>query len=661
MNSIIGYKAGGYAGNMNQPQQIQGFGFQPAPNPPNPVPATISGASGHDNSVVYNKIEKEVINPATAILLKGQFVSQNTNSIPDSLTSQNVLNLKRYASGTTVDLSFTGDKFSLTTDVYLYFWVYVIYTNYTKPITLLTKGKGNDFGEYTVQILPNKTISFLFSFNNTMYSVKTNSIIPERTPVFVSIIKKVNSISIYLNNKLDVSANQSGVATSTTNPVLIGYGSNSNPFTGYLDNLMISTFPMDGVALIDKYFSYIPNSLYFELSNGVLTYNGYNVAIGITTPSPSNNDTANLICTVLDNYSNGYSLDGNKYIYYMSYQSKISNQTGLINEKYTTLLLANTIFTRLKMNCIVSYNVSFDESVPLNGYTTTFTGEVFYFKDGVVYEYDINSNTMVPSQITQTQADYLLLSISLVNTYRFAFGLFSFFTYAKESKAASATQNKVVQKMKYYTMGGINTLIDYDGLCVNGTATFFNSGDTINVANSFKNIAVGETKNDIETNNSIVINKGASFEASRSDDPIKTAMFDNSNAIYIYTGQNVIPLINRCSNIFVDNLPVLEKSIPICIEYNRDIDLMSYLFANNITINRHVFLSCKLDAEPGIYNISIISNTHSVITISGQTYQINTNAPEHILFHNSNSQIAIDLKFYYQKLNQAAKFIIIKS
>jgi len=656
MNSIVGYKAGGYAGNMNQ--QIQPFGFQPAPVPPNPVPATIS-LSGHDSSsVVYNKIEKEVINTETAILLNRQFVSQNTNSIPDSLTSQNVLNIKRYASGTTTDLSFTGNKLSLITDVYIYFWVYVIYTNYTKPITILTKGTGNNFGEYTVQILPNKTVSFLFSVNNTMYSIKTNTIIPERTPVFVSIIKKVNNISIYLNNKLDVSSNQSGVATATTNPLLIGYGNNSNLFTGYLDNLMISTFPMDGVALIDKYFSYVPNSLYFEFSNGVLTYNGYNVAIGITTPAPPNNETATLICTLLDNYSNGYSLDGNKYIYYMSYQSKLSNQTGEINEKYSTLILANNIFTRLKINCVISYNVSFEESVPLDGYIKTFAGEVFYFKEGVVHEYDINSNALVASQITQAQADYLLISIPLVNTYRLAFGLFSFYKYVKESKAVSAIQNKVVQKIKYYTMGGINTLIDYDGLCINGTATFFNTSDTLNIADSLKNIA-GAPLASLPATKEVVINEAASAYA----DPIKTSsasMFNHSNAIYIYTGQNVIPLINKSSNIFVDNLPVLEKSIPIFIEFNKDIDLMSYIFSNNITLNRHVFLSCKLDAEPGIYNISIISNTHSIITISGQSYQINTNAPEHILFHNTDSQITIDLKFYYQKLNQAAKFIIVK-
>lgn len=152
----------------------------------------------------------------------------------------------------------------------------------------------------------------------------------------------------------------------------------------------------------------------------------------------------------------------------------------------------------------------------------------------------------------------------------------------------------------------------------------------------------------------------ASMDANMFDPPKKNASLDNSNAIYIYTGQNIIPLMNKPSSIFVDNLPVLEKAIPVHIEFNKDVDIMGYLFANNITINRHVFMSCSLEALPGIYTISIISNTQSVITVGGQSYQINTNHPEHIVFHNSGSQIIIELKLYYQKLNQAAKFIIIK-
>jgi hypothetical protein len=488
-----------------------------------------------------------------------------------------------------------------------------------------------------------------------MYSLKTNSIIPERTPVFVSIIKKVNNISIYLNNKLDVSSSQSTVASSTTNPLLIGYGYNSNPFIGYIDNLMIATYPMDGVALIAKYFSYVPNSIYFEFANGLITYNGFNIALGIATPSPPNMETANLICTQLANYSNGFSVSNNNYVYYMSYLSKISNLTGSTNEKYSTLLLSNDIFTRLKINCVVSYNVSFEESIPLTGYVKTFAGEVFYFQDGVVCEYNINSNTIVPSQITTDQANYLLLSISNANAYRYAFGIYSFYFYAKESKVVSSTQNKVVQKIKFYSMGGINTQIDYDGLCFNGTATFFNnSNDALYLNKDAATVrTIGDNASNDETNNLKAIDKSF-FE-----EPVSQKV-DNSNAIYIYNGQNILPLMNKSSNIFVENLPVLEKCIPIYIEYNKDIDLMAHLFANNIVQNRHVFLNSKLDAEPGIYNISIISNTQSVLTVSGQSYQINTNAPEHILFHNTNSQIVIELKFYYQKLNQAAKFIIIK-
>lgn len=665
-SSIIGYKPGGWAPDFPPQPQPYGFqgGFQPVPNP---VPtASIVNNTGQCYTIVYNKIENQVIDLSTANVLNGPYVSKNTNPIPESLTVQNLLNVGRYASGTTQNLAITDNNLSLTTSVNIYFWVYVNYTNYVKPITILTKGKGNDFGEYTVQILPNKLLSFLFTFNNTMNSIRTNSIIPEKTPVFVSIIKTVNSISIYLNNRLDVISYQSGVSTATTNPVLIGYGNNSNAFNGYLDNLMISTFPSDGIGFVSRYFGYVPNSLYFEFTNGVITYNGYNVALGITTPAPSNNDVADLICTQLDSYANGYCIN-TSYIFYMNYLSKISNPNGEINEKYTTLVIANSIFTRLKINSAISYNVTFEESLPLNGYIKTFAGEVFYFKDGVVFEFDIATNTLIPSQLTNNRADYLMSSISLVNAYRSAFGIFSFYYFVKESKVASITPNKLVQKIKNYTMGGINTLIDYDGMCHNATYKFFNEGSLLNTGNSIRKVELFETSEKTPsltirgaTKGTDAILNGASMDANMFDPPRKNASLDNSNAIYIYTGQNIIPLMNKPSSIFVDNLPVLEKAIPVHIEFNKDVDIMGYLFENNISINRHVFMSCSLEALPGLYTISIISNTQSVITIGGQSYQINTNHPEHIVFHNSGTQIIIELKLYYQKLNQAAKFIIIK-
>jgi len=661
-SSMMSYRLGWAPDNPPQPN-----GFVPVPPVPNPVPnPNITNNTGQCYAIVYNKIENQVIDLSTANLLNGPYVSKNTNPIPESLTVQNLLNVVRYASGTTQNLSITDNNLALTTNVNIYFWVYVNYSNFVKPITILTKGKGNDFGEYTVQIMPNKLLSFLYTFNNTMNSIRSTSIIPEKTPVFVSIIKTVNSISIYLNNKLDTISYQSGVSTATSNPVLIGYGNNSNPFNGYLDNLMISTFPLDGIGFVSKYYSYVPNSLYFEFTNGVITYNGYNVALGITTPAPANNDVADLICTQLDGYSNGYCIN-TTYIYYMDYLSKISKPNGEINEKYTTLVMANSIFTRLKITTKNAFNVAFEDSLPLNGYIKTFAGEVFYFKDGVVFEFDITTNTLIPSQLTNNRADYLMSSISLVNAYRIAFGIFSFYYFVKESKVPSITPNKLVQKLKNYTMGGINTLIDYDGMCHNATYKFFNEGSVLNTGNSIRQVELLEGIETAppsvlasSTKGSAAILNVASMDTNLFDSPKKNASLDNSNAIYIYTGQNIIPLMNKPSNIFVDNLPVLEKAIPVHVEFNKDVDIMGHLFANNITINRHVFMSCSLEALPGLYTISIISNTQSIITVGGQSYPINTNHPEHIVFHNSNTQITIEIKLYYNKLNQAAKFIIIK-
>jgi hypothetical protein len=118
--------------------------------------------------------------------------------------------------------------------------------------------------------------------------------------------------------------------------------------------------------------------------------------------------------------------------------------------------------------------------------------------------------------------------------------------------------------------------------------------------------------------------------------------------------------MNKASNIFVNSFPILEKTIPFHMEFDKEIDISQYLIMNNVTINTQVILVSKINTEPGLFNMSIISNSQTNLTIGNRDYQINNTIPEHIVFHNSNNPLCIEIKLCYNKINQVSKFIIIK-
>jgi hypothetical protein len=635
----------------------------PEPIPNMPIEPNGSNCCG----VIYNRINGKLVSSESANLLNGIYVSENTNPIPDTLATMNVLNLKRYSSGTVNNLVINDNKLSLTNEVYIYFWLYVIYTNsFVKPITILTKGSSTSYGEYTLQILPNRTLSFYYTLNGTMNKISSFSQIPERSLIFISIIKKNNSVSIYLNNKTDNTQQLLGISSPTQNPLIIGNGYNCIPLTGFIDNLMISTYPLDGIGLVSKYYSYKPNSILYQFSNGVITHNGYHAISNITGVQPINIETAKVICTQLDNYCQGFSLDtNNNYLYYFTYQYGIENSGGVIYEKVNTLNLANNFFTKLKINTQKTIDISVEEGTTIDGYIKGYNGEVIFFIDGIIYEYDTINNNYVMSLLDDFKAYYVLSSISHVLAYKKnSFGNYQYYSFIQENKeSVSGLNNFIVKKILRYTIGGMNTIVDLSGITNAGTNQFQSDIQYLSIDNTLlKNV---QPDNQLQkSNDEIAINKSITrFDTNRSTSQLKAPLsgdVDTDSNIYIYSGQNILPLINKPSNIFVNTFPILEKTIPFYMEFDKETDIIQYLITNNVMLNTQVILISKINMEPGLFNMSIISNSQTTLSINNRDFQINNTIPEHIVFHNSHNQLCIEIKLYYNKLNQVSKFIIIK-
>ena len=660
-----------------QPIALQGMQIIPTPEPPVPPPPPpptpviqINTVINDCSGVIYNKINNKVVNSTTANLLNGIYVSNNKNSIPQNLTSVSLLNIKRYCSGTTKNLAITDPKLSLTTDVYIYFWIYVIYSDsMVKPITILTRGSNTSYGEYTVQILPNRTLAFYYTYNGNMTVVRSNLSIQERSLIFVSIIKRSNSVGIYFNNKVDNFQNISGISTGTTNPLLIGNGYNSIPLTGFIDNLMISTFPIDGMEYMARYFSYTPTSMLYQFSNGSITYNGYNVYSNIPGVQPPNLDSAKYICTQLENYSTGFSLSANNnYLFYLTNISGVDNIGGAIYEKINTLNMANNYFSKLVMELPKSINVSFTESVLIDGYIKGYNGEVYFFTDGVIYEYDIITGNYVVSILDTKRANYILSIITQIIGYRYSFDKFQYYSYFKDLKEnVPGLNNYLVKKILHYSIGGVNTIVDFIGQSNAGTWRFNSDIQYLNIDNnSARSI---DKSGGLGDNTEIFINKGIAYidnintEVVNQDPVIKTRelrAISSDNNIFVYSGQNIIGLLNNPTDLFINNLPVLENTIPFYFVLDKENDIIENLISMNIPLNRQIIISCKAAVSNGMYNLSIISNSQTRLFLDSKEYKINSNYPQHIVFHCSKNTIDTEIQFYYNKLNQVCKFILIQ-
>jgi len=649
--------------------------FPPGP-PINPINSTINDTTG----VIYNKIANKIVNIDTANLLNGIYVSKNTNSIPLNFTAQNILNINRYVSGTSQNLAINDNALAITTNLNIYFWLYIVYNgNLTRPVTILTKGTNSSFGEFTVQILPSRVLSFFYTNNGIMYTLRSQAAVPEHTLIYVSIIKTAESVGIYFNNRAENIQRMLGVATATNNPLLIGDGYNSSPFNGFIDNLIISN-NSNGASFINTYFSYVPTSIFYQFTNGSITYNGFNVLSNINGIQPINLDSAKFICTQLENFTNGFSLsNNNQYLYYINYNVGVTNNGGVIYEKINTLNMANNTFTKLILEFHISKNVSFDETILIDGYIKAYTGEVFYFIDGVLYEFDIQRGIFSVVNLTEIQAYNLLSIIIPIIGYRFSFGRYQYFSNVINMKENNPGLNNIfVRKLSNYLIGGISTIVNLSGQSNAGSFRFYSDIQYLNLdTNRFRSIEEVTDKNELlinktvimnsitheNNNNEIFLNKrlGISSDNNTENVNMVRGITDNfiENNIYVYIGQNILGLINNPSDVFVNNLPTLDITIPFYFGFDKEVDIIETLLPINIPLNRLIVVNSSIAVVPRLYNFSIISNTQTKLIINNKEFKINCNTPQHIVFHCSKNVIDIEIEFYYNKLNQICKYVLI--
>jgi hypothetical protein len=618
-------------------------------------PQSVSLNNGNSVLVTkYIEISNRSSEASNSLLLDGVFVTKNRNPLPLSILNTTNFYCSRYSSAISKGIVFQNNNLSLNSNLFINFWIYPIYSvQILKPISILTKGDSKSFGEYTVQITVDKKLQFGFSANGINTVLKTNNIIHEKKLTFVSIVKTISKISIFLNNIADNQMTFQVNPLQSSNPLLIGIGYNTTDLNGYIDNLTISDNVNDTLNMIYLFYTYQPIDYYFTFQKGLITFNGYNYTKNINSVTPNGIYDAKFFCELLDNYCNGICNSSNKYLYYSSFEDNSVNvNNSIIYEKASIFTIANHDFVSIKMDIDNQKNISLSQKYLLNGYYKSFTEEIYYFVNGELYQYNQYNNMYSLVSLDMNTAVNLMNIINDICVLELINNKFIYYSSYVLDDSNQAI-NDIFRKKSQYNFGQNNSIINFIGEVKLGS---FNSINTETI-NPFKNL------DNIVDNNTVESNTIKNSPISKEFADIITNNISNVMTSYLYAYDtnniNISGLLNTSGDFFINKLPKLTNKLQVDFKLNDETDLIDLLLRNQISIGKQVIINYFKPLDIGIYNFSIITSSIIKIKMANKEYSINSMIPQHILFHNTSEICNIELTFFYQKINQICKFIVI--
>ena len=622
-----------------------------------PLPTSVS--INNSDAIIINKyIERQnrSIDDNNSQLLNGVYVSKNRNALPLSILNTTNFFCARYSSSIANGVVFQNNNLSLNSNLFINFWIYPIYSaQILKPICILTKGDNKSFGEYTILISVDKKLQFAFTSNGISTILKTNNIINEKKLTFISIIKTISNVSIYVNNIRDTQLSFQVNPLKSDNPLLIGVGYNTSNLNGYIDNLTISDNINDTTNMMSIFYNYKPTDHYFIFEKGILMYNGYNYSKNINYAAPITIYDAKFFCEILENYCNGLCYNGKSYLYYSYYiDDNLVNKDCYVYEKASILTIASNDFVSIKIELEKQKNISLSQKYLLNGYYKSFTEEIYYFVNGELYQYNQNASMYQLVLMDLATAANLILIVNDIVLLEIINNKFLYYSgYVIESEYE--TTNTILKKKAQYNFGQNNSIIDFIGEVKIGA---FNLSNTTNIT-PFKSIENTFINSNITSNESTIpVSKELSIN-------INNLTNNTSNIIpsylYAYDGlnTNITGLLHTSGEYFIKTIPKLSNKLQVDFKLNLENDLIDLLLRNQITIGKQIIINYNKSLDIGLYNFSIITSSLIKIKIANRDYSINSMVPQHILFHNTSEICNIELTFYYQKINQVCKFILI--
>jgi hypothetical protein len=667
------------------------------PTPPNPVIPTHNVYSSVGNFITQSSFNRSSNNPSPN-LLHGTYTTRNINPLNNDVISNAVLYLPRFTSGITKNIVYTkslitNGSLSLVENYSIHFWIYpMTLSNMSNSINLITKGDAsmNSYGEYTIQIAVDGRIFVGYTSNSSNIILRSNRQLLSSQATFVSIIKSMSSMIIYLNNVLDNQMTLTSIPTPTTNPVVIG----SQLLNGYIDNIVISA-SIDSKFRRQQYL-YTPTTYIFTFDNGKITYNGYNIVNKINVVLPINNTNAKFFNYLLENHSNGFIEQSNNTFVYFSFPTKnitlTTNESGNIYNKINVSRIGSFDFANLAIDLVETNDIQFKTYSLMDGYYSNFNGETYFFTNGIVYEYDNATNSIIAAALTREKVNYILLSITAALAVRYSSpNTYIFYSYFKDiflpEPAAIQTHSVFIQKVSHFTIGNSCSLTDIVGNVNIGTFNFtcetnpkilekqYSSERSLREEpiDIYRNIFQNHSSNSQILQNTPlthiddidIVEPPNVLKMTPNIDVASYATFpvNSNNKIYIYNtnGMDLLAITNTFSSNFVNTIPVLENSSTFDFKIGTEMDLIDVLFKTNAQLSSYIVFNMSNNLPPGMYQLSIMSNTPIKIILNGKESLVNSLVPQHMVFHHNGNLLSLEIQFFYRRVTQITKLLLLQS
>lgn len=666
------------------------------PTPPTPPTPNQNVYSSVGNFITQSSFNRSSNYPSPN-LLHGTYTTRNINPLNNDVISNAVLYLPRFTSGITKNIVYTkslitNGSLSLVENYSIHFWIFpMTLSNMSNSINLITKGDSsmNSYGEYTVQIAVDGRIFVGFTSNSSNIILRSNRQLLSSQATFVSIIKSMSSMIIYLNNVLDNQMTLTSVPTPTTNPVVIG----SQLLNGYIDNIIIST------SIDNKFktliYSYVPTTYVFTFDSGKITYNGYNIVNKINVVLPTNNTNAKFFNYLLENHSNGFIEQSNNTFVYFSFPTKnitlTTNASGNIYNKINVSRIGTFDFVNLAIDLVETNDIQFKTYSLMDGYYSNFNGETYFFTSGIVYEYDNATNSIIAAALTREKVNYILLSITAALAVRYSSpNTYIFYSYFKDILPESTSiqaHSVFIQKVSHFTIGNSCSLTDIVGNVNIGTFNFtcetnpkilekqYSSERSLREesTNIYRNIFQNHSSNSPNLQNTPltpiddidIVEPSNVLKMTPNIDAASYATFpvNSNNKIYIYNtnGMDLLAITNTFSSNFVNTIPVLENSSTFDFKIGTEMDLIDVLFKTNAQLSSYIVFNMNNNLPPGMYQLSIMSNTPIKIILNGKESLVNSLVPQHMVFHHNGNLLSLEIQFFYRRVTQITKLLLLQS
>jgi hypothetical protein len=622
---------------------------------------------------VFDKTTISAIDNNATCYANGYYLSSNNNKISSENTVKCVVFNDRYigpSAGLNIAPLYDTVEYAglLISNYTISMWLYPILDNIS-TMSVLTKGSNLNAGELTILIGTDNRI-YIFWYNNingTSY-IKSNVIMASRRKYFITLINNGFNMILYVDNVLDNQTTLGTILPSVSNNnIILGNSYTSAillnklvPFNGTIENFLIQNSAITNLEVYYKQFYRAPDTIFYIFNTGKITFDSQT---GQTeNPSGLNYiDRCKNIVKRLAQYINGFIIMPDSNVLFYINLEGISGE-GLSRYHHITTFSPSpdTIFIQSSVNYQFQTNLLVEDPVQLNGYVKSNNGMYQYFYNGRVLLYSPGSQYTFPNgeiinnyivRQNMTVIDALNIMSEFYKVLCYTFNGTDYIFYSKYGNLVHNNDftNTFCLKFISYSMGSINSDLKCFGTQNIGYYTF-NTPSIYNLNTIEKAL--------INTDNNISHSKAVLQLPPPREINVNSVVPDS--AIYIYNTRNinVSGILDEIRDIYISEIPHLENVLSVTLNTDDPVDLIDYLVANSISLNRQIICNYRLLLPPAMYNLCVTTNTYVTIKLGDKTYKINSVGMKNILFHHSRNYVDLEISFYYHSSTTKLNYLL---